>query len=409
MHLIPSREGRPADDPIFALNAEATRRRLAGEPIVNATVGALLDDDGKLLVLPTAARAVHEVSSLEWAMYAPIAGTPEFLRAVIDDCLSGEPGLKGAAVAVATPGGSGALRHAIANFLEPGQSLLTTSWFWAPYRTLCDESDRKLETFEMFAADGALGIEALDRALRRLLTAQGRALLVLNDPCHNPTGYSMTDGDWRSVVDCLRERAADGPVTLLVDCAYFLYGARDSRSVLRQLKPLADRVNVLFAWSASKSFTHYGLRVGALIACVGDGEERAKVEAALGYSCRGTWSNCNRGGLAAITRLLTDTEMAHACAREREEFKRLLLARVHAFNGHAQKTRLRYPRYEGGFFVTVFTPRAKEKAAAMRARGVYVIPQVGSGENEALRVALSSVAEGDVARLVQELEQAERA
>src|SRR6202035_1702991 len=143
------------------------------------------------------------------------------------------------------------------------------------------------------------------------------------------------------------------PVTLLVDCAYFLYGARDARAFLRHLRPLAQRANILFAWSASKSFTHYGLRVGALVACVADDAERAAVEAALSYSCRGTWSNCSRGGLAAITRLLVDREMASACDAERATLKGLLLSRVDAFNRRAHERGLRYPRYEGGFFVTV--------------------------------------------------------
>src|SRR5579859_1451088 len=177
MHLIASHQGRPADDPIFALNKEATQRRAAGESIVNATVGALLDDDGKLAILPTSARAVHEVPAVEWATYAPIAGTPDFLRAVIDDLFAGEPALRAAAVAAATPGGTGALRHAIANYLEPRHALLTTSWFWGPYQTLCDESDRALETFEMFAPGGGLDVGALDAALGRQLAAQKRALV----------------------------------------------------------------------------------------------------------------------------------------------------------------------------------------------------------------------------------------
>ena len=54
------------------------------------------------------------------------------------------------------PGGTGALRHAIANFLEPGQQLLTSSFFWGPYKTLADEADRGLATFRMFTEDGAL-------------------------------------------------------------------------------------------------------------------------------------------------------------------------------------------------------------------------------------------------------------
>jgi aromatic-amino-acid transaminase len=404
IHLIPSHQGRPADDPIFALNAEATRRKQLGEPIVNATVGALLRDDGELAILPTAARAVHDVPAVEWASYAPIAGTREFLRAVIEDLFAGEPELKRSAVAVATPGGTGALRHAIANFLEPGDALLTTSWFWGPYGTLCDEAERKLETFETFAEGGGLGVSALDEALARLLGKQRRALIVINDPCQNPTGYSMTDDEWRAVVECVSARSAEGPVTLLVDCAYFLYSARDPRAFLRHLRPLVGRVTLLFAWSASKSFTHYGLRVGALVACVGDQAQRAMVESALSYSCRGTWSNCNRGGLVAITRLLDDAEMARACAAERDELKGILRARVDAFNRYAPQRGLRYPRYEGGFFVTVFDDRPREKAEAMRAHGVYVVPQMARSGGGALRVALCSVAERDVGRLVEALE-----
>jgi hypothetical protein len=48
-----------------------------------------------------------------------------------------------------------------ANFLEPGQALLTTSWFWGPYQTLCDEADRKLETVrDVPTADGGLDVGA---------------------------------------------------------------------------------------------------------------------------------------------------------------------------------------------------------------------------------------------------------
>ena len=403
MHLIPSHRGRPSDDPIFSLNAEAKRRSQAGESIVNATIGVLLDDDGNLTVLPTAARAIRDVPSLEWAAYAPIAGTPDFLRAVLDDVLGGEPELRRIATAVATPGGSGAVRHAIANFLEPGQAMLTTDWFWMPYRTLCEEAERRLETFEMWDQDGGLDVASLDAALGRLLAAQGRALVVLNDPCHNPTGYSMTDAEWRAVVDCLLARADAGPITLLVDSAYVLYGAKGSASIASHLRPLVERCSVLFAWSASKSFTCYGLRVGALVACIADDRERTTVENALIHSCRGTWSNCNRGGLAAVTRLLVDGALSRTCSAERAEAKALLAARVREFNRHARTHGLRYPRYDGGFFVTVFGDGPHEKAESMRARGVYVVPQVAADGEGALRVALCAVAERDIERLVKAL------
>jgi aromatic-amino-acid transaminase len=368
IHLIPAHQGRPADDPIFALNREAMARRAKGESIVNATLGTLLDDEGKLVVLPSTARAVKEVPDELWASYAPIAGDPDFLRAVMDDFLSPAPELRACGVAQATPGGSGALRHAIANYLELGQSLLTTSYFWGPYQTLADEADRKLVTFSMFTKDGALDVAALDGALTLQIEKEGRALLFLNDPCQNPTGYSMRPSEWDAVVKSLLLQADRAPVTLLV------------------------------AWSASKTFTHYGLRVGALIACVPDAKERAMTEAALSYSSRGTWSNCSHGGLRAVTRLLTDPELAQACDREREVYKNLLLARVDAFNALAPARGLRYPRYEGGFFVTVFSDDAKTKSARMREAGVYVVPTGG-----ALRVGLCSVATRDIPKLVDAL------
>lgn len=398
LRLIASHQKRPSDDPIFALAREANDRRAKGESIVNATVGALLGDDGKLAVLPTAARAVREVPTAEWAAYAPIAGTPDFLQAAIDDLFARAPRFREAACAAATPGGSGALRHAIGNYLEPAQALLTTSFYWGPYQTLTDEQDRKIRTFEMFTPQGAFDAGALDRTLGALMAEQGRALIFLNDPCHNPTGYSMTEAEWRAVVACLLEHASRGPITLLLDVAYSDYAASDPRRYLPVLEPLLGKVTVLFAWSASKAFTHYGLRVGALVACEPDPEVRTMTRAALSYSCRGTWSNCNRGGLVAITRLLCDPEMSAAVRKEREGLKALLAARVAAFNRHATAAGLRYPRYEGGFFVTVFHDDPAPKAAAMKRDGVFVVPL-----KKGLRLGLCSVAERDIERLVKAL------
>jgi len=360
LHVIASHQGRPGDDPIFALNREATERSKGGEAIVNATVGSILEDDGRLAILPTAARVVHEVPAEEWAAYAPIAGSQDFLRAVMDDMLGSQPELREMAVAVATPGGTGALRHAVANFLEPGQALLTTSYFWGPYQTLADEADRKVATFPMFGPDHTLDVEGLDRVLASHVQSQRRALLFLNDPCHNPTGYSMRPAEWRDVVARLLAYASSAPITLLVDCAYFAYGP-DPRGFLRELVPLLGKVVLLFAWSASKTFTHYGL-------------------------------------------LLTDPELARVCNAERDRLIAMLGARVKVWNALAPGRGLKYPRYDGGFFVTVFDADATKKAEAMRKRGVYVVPQATPGASaSALRVALCSVAERDVPRLVDAL------
>ena len=60
---------------------------------------------------------------------------------------------------------------------------------------------------------------------------------------------------------------------------------------------------------------------------------------------------------------------------------------------------LKYPRYEGGFFVAVFAENPKETAKHMREEsGVYVVPIQG-----AVRVALCSTAVDDIPRLAKAL------
>jgi aspartate/tyrosine/aromatic aminotransferase len=256
----------------------------------------------------------------------------------------------------------------------------------------------------MFAPGGGLDVDALDRALEEHVARQGRALLILNAPCQNPTGYSMTPAEWEATAAVVGRHAEHAPVAVVLDAAYAAYGPhRGVAGPIAALEPVADRALVLVAWSASKSFTHYGLRVGALVALVPDAAERADIGAALTYACRGTWSNCNRGGMAAVTRLLTDPALRAAVDGERSGFVALLGERVAAFNEAARAAGLRHPRYDGGFFTTAFAEDAFGAAEKMRREGVYCVPIEG-----ALRLGICSVARRDVPRLVEAVARATR-
>ncbi len=312
--LIPSRDARSGDDPIFALNAEARKRALAGEPVINATVGALLDDEGKLAVLPGVAEALRAVPTGVAAGYAPIAGPDDFLRAVLAN-LFGDRTTSGWATAAATPGGTGALRLAVTSFLEPGQALLTSSFYWGPYQTIADESERRLETFRMFDGQGRLDVADFAKQLARQREAQGRALVFLNSPCHNPTGYSFDDDEQKAIAEVVAREAAKCAVAVVLDVAYARYGASDPRRFMDRLVDLGGAALVLLAWSASKAFTAYGQRVGALVAVHPEAFERLQIKNAFAYGCRGTWSNCNASGMAAVTRVLSGPSSAPASIR----------------------------------------------------------------------------------------------
>jgi aromatic-amino-acid transaminase len=190
----------------------------------------------------------------------------------------------------------------------------------------------------------------------------------------------------------------------VLDVAYSRYGAGDLGAVIDRVLPLSGKALLMCTWSASKSFTEYGLRVGALVAVHPDTDERDRLVNAFAYACRGTWSNCNAGGMAAVTRVLTDADLRARVDRERAALKALLDRRVARWNERALAAGLRYPRYDGGFFTTVFCDDAAAVSARLKAEGVFVVPVSG-----ALRVALCSVAERDVPRLVEAMARAVQA
>ena len=362
--------------------------------MVNATLGMLMEDDGSLAVLPSVQAAYSRVDRIAASAYAPLAGTEAFREAVIEDVFGGSP-LRASALAVATAGGTGAIHCALSAFLEPGQAVYSSSWHWGPYEILAQHAGRKLATFPMFDSRGRFDLAAFETGLAALVREQGRALVLLNFPCHNPTGYSLDAGEWAALARILRESGERAPTTLCVDLAYARYAGSDAADWVEHLLPATETCTLLVAWSASKAFAQYGARIGALLAVSPDAAERTRIQGALTWVCRGTWSNCNHMGLLAITALLVDPELSRKVAHERARLKSLLAERVVTFNREAARAGLRTPRYEGGFFVLVFTPDGKLTAEVARSRGVYVVPAKG-----AVRVAISSTAARDMERLV---------
>ena len=394
--LIPTRRAFPADDPIFALNAEAQARRATGESILNATVGALLDDSGQLVVLDSVMGLWRELGALEVAPYAPIAGDPAFLKALVQRHW---PHLDSAGAACATPGGSGALALSLRNFLERGQAVLTTAPYWGPYATLAAENGMRLTTAPWPEAGLPLDATAWDVALRALMKAQGRVLLWLNDPCHNPSGRSLSATDRVALMGILRGVAALGPVTLLLDFAYLDY-TREPQAVAAALADYAalgaeGQVLVGASMSLSKSMTLYGARCGALaFPWCGD----PALQAALTQSCRGTWSNCAKAPQALLLRLVKDGKAQESLAAEQRHWSEVLAARALALDGALEAEGMAALRWQGGFFVTVPAAEPEATGGRLKAEGVFTVPLP-----EGLRVGLCGMRAAEAPRLARAL------
>ena len=102
--------------------------------------------------------------------------------------------------------------------------------------------------------------------------------------------------------------------------------------------------------------------------------------------------------MLAVSQLLTDPELVTRSEQERGRLRELLFERVGVFNRLAREAGLQYPRYEGGFFVAVFTPDPQKTQDSMQREGVFVVPLSG-----AVRVAICATPASKVPRLVEAL------
>lgn len=393
-----------AADKVFGINQLAVNaiKEKGRDKVVQATIGALIDDAGKLIVLSSVEKAFHSLQGPDFARYAPIGGTPEF-RAASIQATFGSFRTDRVVRSVAAMGGTGALHLAVANYSEEGENILTTDWCWGPYKQITQELGRGIETFQLFNEEGGFHIESFRGKVRDLLERQNRLIIVLNTPAHNPTGYSLTTEDWENILAFLEEVDPAKRVILIVDAAYIDYAGEEEE--VRSFLPILDRapntVLPLIACSMSKTFTIYGMRCGALLCMAPDEETADEFVHCCEYSCRAAWSNPVRAGQSLISKIYADKALLQAVARERKEIRDMLLARGRTFQRAAEEAGLVTVPFSAGFFCSIPLDKPEQLAAALRDEDIFLIPLA-----KGVRVSIASIPEKTCAILPARIKEA---
>ena len=384
-------KGKSAEDNIFAANALAVAdaAKTGADKVTNGTIGAMIDDGGKLVALPTVLKVFKSLPDEDYVAYAPIAGMPGFLDKVQDACF-GARKPKGYIKAVATAGGTGGIHHAIWNYTEPGDEVLTADWFWGAYSVLCKDLGRKLTNYKMLTDDEQFNLPALEKKVRELLSRQNSVLVIINTPAHNPTGYGLSRADMDSVVAMLGKVTEETgkQAVLFLDVAYLDYGGDkdEVREVFHALDNLPDRVLAVVQYSMSKGFTMYGQRVGAMI-CVANTPEAAQEFFDVNqYSSRATWSNINRPAMKTLEIVYSDPELLKAVEAERSHYYNMIKARADVFVKEARACGLPMIPYLAGFFLSIPCEKNQEICDKLHEDHIYLVPQAGG-----IRIAMCSV------------------
>jgi len=390
--ILAKENGRsiPKEDRIFGISnrAKAAIAAKGADKVVNGTIGALMDDEGKLVVLESVNEVFHQLQPEDYAAYAPIGGLPAF-REAVQKAAFGDHAPEGFKEAIATPGGTGSLRNVISNYSSPGDQVLTSDWHWAPYNTIAGEIGRSIATFEFFDEDRTFNAASFAAKTAELLAKQDSLVIILNTPAHNPTGYSLTLEDWDKVIASLCAEAKRGkPIALLIDAAYIDFAGDEDeyRQFLPKLAQLPENVIAIMAYSLSKTYTLYGARCGAMICIAKTREIADEFKRVCEYSSRGSWSNSAKAAQVILARVYEDPALLRRVDEERAKYRNMLIERGTAFSEAADEVGLTIVPFDAGFFVSVPCEDPDAVSRKLEEQDVFLVPL-----KKGIRVSVASV------------------
>ncbi len=343
----------PIVDTVFAIvnKAKEAKKTYGEDAVTDATIGSLYTEAGELAALDCVFDSLKNLDNKVLASYAAgFTGNPDFRQKVIDWVLDGNSRLY--KEVIATPGGTGAVAMTIQECLDPGQTVVLPEIAWGSYNLMAQMNNLEVAKYSLFDGD-RFNMDSFREVCTKTMEKQDKLVVVINDPCHNPTGYSMTREEWEEVIAFLNGCSKKCPVVLLNDIAYidFAFGQKEAKKYFSVFDDISDNMAVVVAFSLSKSMTSYGMRCGAAILMAKNPEIVNQLKTVFEKDARATWSNVNNGAMAMFVDVL-DNRLEDYDA-ERQKYVALLKERSEISRNEADAAGLAYYPYREGFFVTL--------------------------------------------------------
>ncbi|MDF1855381.1 amino acid aminotransferase [Pseudooceanicola sp.] len=252
--------------------------------------------------------------------YTGLAGDPAFADAMIALVLGGAVA-RGQVSAVATPGGTGAVRQAfeLIRMVNPGARVFVSDPTWPNHLTILAYLGIEAVPYRYF--DSATGGVDFDGMMADLAGLRPGDVVLLHGCCHNPTGANLTLPEWQAVIARLNGAGA----VPMVDIAYQGFGDgldADAAAVRLVARSVPE---CLIAASCSKNFGIYRERTGLLMAVAQDPGLGKVTQGNLAFLNRQNYSFPPDHGARVVSTILGDDALRADWMAELEEVRLSML------------------------------------------------------------------------------------
>lgn len=301
-----------------------------------------------------------------------------------------DPTMGGRIEGMQAPGGTGAVRLAVALAKKAG---ITRVWMgvpsWPNHAQIFADLGVELKSFNHATKAGVVDMDALRAAIGE---AEAGDAILLHGCCHNPTGIDYTNQQWDEIAPLV---AAKGLLPIL-DLAYQGLGQGMEEDAYGLRRVLAEVPEALIAYSCDKNFGMYRDRVGAIYVMAEDAAVLGRVLSNGHALARAAWSMPPDHGGAAVRLILEDEALTAMWLDELDTMRarmRQVRARL-AEAGTAGSIDLTVLGHQNGLFSVL--PLSSEQILKLREEhGIYM---AGSG-----RVNIAGLTGGNIDKFIADL------
>ena len=308
---------RPAD---ALLGLMAAFRADPREAKIDLGVGIYRDEAGETPIMAAVRQAEERLLTSETTKaYEGPQGNTDFCAAIEEMVLGAQSTARadGRVVSFATPGGCGALFVAImfAGRISAEGRIWASDPTWPNHVNLVHATGRELKSYSY--VDPEAGTVDFPAMMDDLREARPGDVVLLQGPCHNPTGIDLTPEQWAYLGDF----CANQLLMPLVDVAYHGFGEGLEADIAGVRALLEVVPEAMVAYSCSKNFGLYRERTGCLMLQAGAPRDVAAGATHLADIARAAYSMPPSHGAAIVATILGDDALAQAWRDELEAMR----------------------------------------------------------------------------------------
>ncbi|WP_435139621.1 aromatic amino acid transaminase [Pseudopelagicola sp. nBUS_19] len=280
-------------------------------------VGVYKNDEGVTPVM-RAVKAAERILVEEQTSksYVGLAGDPAF-AAVMSDLLLEKCVDRARMAAVATPGGTGAVRQAfeLIKLANSDVRVFVSDPTWPNHVSILGYLGITVVNYRYFDTENRA--VDFDGMMEDLADITAQDVILLHGCCHNPTGANLNLTQWQTLIDLINEKGC----LPMIDIAYQGFGDGLDEDAAATRLVASSVPQLLIAASCSKNFGIYRERTGLLIAINENIGETSVTQGNMNHLNRQNFSFPPDHGARIVTKILTDDAMKADWIAELEEMR----------------------------------------------------------------------------------------